>query len=69
MASPQEWYAALPPVTKFWFTAAVLSTIGGRLNMFDVSLLALQIWDLYSNFKQVRSLSLSLHPRFTTLRG
>ena len=27
-AGPGEWYASLPPVSKFWFASCALSTIG-----------------------------------------
>ena len=53
MATPQEWYAALPPVSKFWLTAAVVTSLGGKLNLFNLGLVGLDLYDLYNNLKQV----------------
>ena len=38
---PGEWYASLPPVSKFWFASCALSTIGFHLNFVDPRSMAL----------------------------
>jgi hypothetical protein len=41
MASPGDWYATLPPVSKFWGTACVLTTVGVQCGLLDVGSLYL----------------------------
>lgn len=59
MSSPGEWYQSLPPVSKFWGTACVLTTIAVQMSLVDVRVLYLdwpfvfkkfQIWRLFTNF-------------------
>lgn len=54
MSSPSEWYAAIPPVTKAWFTSAVALGIGARFGWVAPKVLALD-WDLIINKLQVRA--------------
>lgn len=59
MSTPQEWYAALPPVSKIWFTAAITTALGARFSLlspYNIALLwpqivgKFQIWRLFTNF-------------------
>lgn len=38
---PAEWYAALPPITKAWFTSAILTGVAAKLEILDYKLLLL----------------------------
>ena len=35
MASPAEWYYALPIVSRVWLSGAVLSALGSKFGLFN----------------------------------
>ena len=41
MATPSEMYAAIPPVSKVWFTAAIGSSLLVRFGLLDMNMLLL----------------------------
>jgi Derlin-2/3 len=57
--SPAEWYASLPPISKFWFTSCVASTLGVQFGFLQVQSMMMywplvrdkfQVWRILSNF-------------------
>jgi hypothetical protein len=56
--NPQEWFASLPPITKWWLCAAVASGMLGRLGLLSPwslamdwpSIMKLQLWRLFTPF-------------------
>ena len=53
MSTPSEFYQALPPVSRVWLTAAVLSGIGAKLRLVQPLQLALNFFDPMQNVYQV----------------
>lgn len=50
MSSPQEWYSSLPPVSRVWITAAIVTALAGRFAVLDPRLLAFNwplIWEKF----------------------
>jgi hypothetical protein len=52
--SPEAWFYGLPPVSRYWFTSAVLLTVGTGLGMVNPSYLIFDLPLLTSRF-QVRA--------------
>jgi len=59
MATPEEWYRSLPPVTRGYMTSAVAATLTVQLGLLDPSLMhldfpsifgSLELWRLLTNF-------------------
>ena len=73
---PGEWYASLPPVSKFWFASCALSTIGFHLNFVDPRSMALswtrvreewQVWRVVTNFVFIGKFSLGFAMRLVMI--
>jgi len=74
--SPAEWYASLPTVSKFWFTACALTTVGYHANVVRVDALhcawpliidKFQVWRLATNFVFLGKFSMSFAIRLMML--
>ena len=78
--SPQAWYAALPPISKFWFTSCALSTLGFHAKFVDPRAMMLswrmislakggkfQPWRLLTNFAFLGKLSLGFAMRMVMI--
>lgn len=70
--SPGEWYAKLPPVSKFWLTSCALTTAAWHAGVTDPRMFALswklvrgkfQPWRLVTNFVFLGKLSLGFAMR------
>ena len=42
-AGPKEWYDAIPPVSRAWFTGAVAVGVAGKLGMLNAMILLLNL--------------------------
>ena len=54
MSNPGEWYSLLPPVTKIWWTTAVLSALGVKLRLLSEAFLLYTPGLVFSKRMQVR---------------
>lgn len=74
--SPGEWYANLPPITKFWFTACGLTTLGYHASLVNPRSLMLswsivrarwEAWRVATNFFFLGKLSLGFAMRMVMI--
>lgn len=54
-SNPQEWWASLTPITQLWLAASVISSIGGRFNLFRFDVLFLDWSKIWAMPPQVRT--------------